>query len=353
MHRSKYLFVVKARECNHPIGKVAFIRVLSLIMKTDFSVNNCQKHLHAIIELIWPHGDKLNSYDFANTEVLRIIEASNLTLFERDQMHRASGDKQIYDPLFPSYNANHVPNTNYIAAEGPNDVGINGLPVHGCIARFFENTLFNQAFPIKLIFAIGRFGNGDIRGDFTHYFKEGTQFYSTFDASSYYIVKSQRLSQVRNEVIVASSALGLVLPLHVTTQSEEVLHLYELLVENPSGSLQTAHLFWLPVDDLQPLLPYPQVILTLAQVYNFSRLEPAIIHCAAGVGRTGTAILVFEILDHFLSIFSQPNPVYMANQICKLLQSIRNIRPAFITTKKQFESAIQCAIDIYSFRTKN
>ncbi len=284
-------------------------------------------NLNDIIDLIWPQEEQLNDCLAANTEVLRMIESSNLTLREREPVHLATGNKQIYDPLFPGYNANGLPNSNYVAAEGPNDIGLNGMPTHGGIARFFENTLFNHAFPIKLILAIGHYGSQETRGDFAYYFGDGAHSYSTFDESSQYAVQSRRVNTIVNE--------------------------YELRVEHSSGSIQVAQLFWLPVADLQPLPADRNVILALAQVYKLSRSEPVIIHCAAGVGRTGTAILTFKILDHYAAIFGSTDPVYAATQIRKLLVGIRTVRPAFVTTRKQLASAIQCAMEIYNLRTKN
>lgn len=284
-------------------------------------MNNQQINLKEIIDLVWLQGDEPNDYLSANTEVLRMVEASNSTLKERQQAHRSTGNKQIYDPFFPGFNANGIPNTHYVAAEGPNDIGLDGLPVRGCLARFFENTVFNHDLPIKCILAIGHYGYQGVRGDFAHYFEEGTHSYSTADESSYYLVKSRRMNTVFNE--------------------------YELLVENPSGSLQTAYVTWLPLADLQPLPTDHDAIMALAHVYHLSRVETVLIHCAAGIGRTGAAILTFAILDHYSAIFADIDSVHVANQIRERLNQIRTIRPAFVTTKKQLGSAVQCAMDIY------
>ncbi len=283
--------------------------------------------LSDVLDLIWPQSAQLNDYVAANNEVIRLVEASNLKLRERQPVHLSTGYRQLYDPLFPSYNANRIPNTNFVAAEGPNDIGLNGLPVRGSIVRFLENTLFNHAFPIQLILAIGHVGRLDVRGDFAHYFAEGIYSYQEVDEASRYEVKSRLINRAMNQ--------------------------YELIVENQNGLQRSARLFWLPMADLQPIPTHRTAILTLAQVYHLSRMEPAILHCAAGIGRTGTALLTFEILEHYSSIFADDDPVHMANQIQALLINIRSIRPAFITTKIQLESAIQCAINIKKDRARS
>ena len=288
-------------------------------MKKDYFLNN--HFINAIVNYIWPNEALTNDYRTANNAIIKQVHESSLKLMERDALQCATGIKQFYDPIFPDYNANCIPNSNYIAAEGPNDIGLDGRFVQGCLARFFKNILFNPFLSTQLILAIGHYGSSNIRGDFAHYFAEGTHYYPVANQKQLsYTVRSQKLPGVINE--------------------------YELMVENPNKSEKLIRVIWIPIADLQPIPHDPVIISSLINAYKLSRMEPLLIHCAAGVGRTGTVILAFKILENYSVIFSDPDPVTVAYHIQNILIDIRKIRPAFITTKKQLESAIQTALNI-------
>lgn len=282
-------------------------------------LNDQDDYLNKLTELIWANDDEPNDYLAANDKILEKISTSKSPLDERAEPYRANDLKQFYDPLFPTYNANSIPDSPFAVAEGPNEIALNHPIAPGCIARFFENTLFNQAFPIKSILAIGHPGAHEKRGDFTPYFSEGTHRFIQ-NTSAEYIVQSQA--------------------------HESLINTYTLSVTNPKGKQQTAHVIWLPLADLQPLPTHPTTIKTLTHAYQVSLQENLLIHCAAGVGRTGAALLSFIILNQRSSIFKNPELESVAPNIRRELMAIRSVRPAFITTKNQLKSAIKCAIYI-------
>ncbi len=280
--------------------------------------------LNEVINLTWQHGEQMNDHLRANEEVMRLIQESPQSRWERPALHRATGNKQIYDPLFPTYNANRISGSNYIAAEGPNDIGLDGQPICGCMARFLENTVFNETYPVQLILAIGQSGNATIRGDFTHYFAAGSHVFPVAERPLSYRVESNLINNRLNA--------------------------YALRVEHPNGNRKNIQVLWLPVRDLQPIPNHTQALAILAYIYRRACYEPVLIHCAAGVGRTGVVVFIFKILDHYEAIFAKNDAKNIAGQLRDLLTTIRQTRPAFITTKKQLESAVQCAIDIYHLK---
>lgn len=81
----------------------------------------------------------------------------------------------------------------------------------------------------------------------------------------------------------------------------------------------------------------------LWKIYKISLKEPVLIHCAAGIGRTGHLVLMLEIIKHYEKIFSSQKPDLIANEIYEVLERIRQNRPALVANKEQFIEAIRNA----------
>lgn len=278
------------------------------------------QQIENMIDLVWPDEQEQNHYLAANQSILNAITASNGVLQAREQWQCATDLKQFYDPLFPNYNANRIPNTALIAAEGPTDIGLKGREALGTVARFFDNTLFNKTFPIHHILALGHYGDKHCRGDFAPYFTVGEHSFARQNAKSSYQVISRLVNPSINQ--------------------------YELWVESEDGEKRQAFVTWLPVGDLQPLPLHSIAITTLWHVYCVTQQMPTIIHCAAGVGRTGAVLLALQLAKHYQSIFNHQPLEAAAEKLRGKLQEIRTVRPAFITTKKQLLSAVLCAAEI-------
>nr|XP_029134862.1 LOW QUALITY PROTEIN: receptor-type tyrosine-protein phosphatase eta [Labrus bergylta] len=76
---------------------------------------------------------------------------------------------------------------------------------------------------------------------------------------------------------------------------------------------------------------------------QYSRHSPAVVHCSAGVGRTGT----FIAIDHLIFQIERENMV----DVFGIVHDLRMHRPLMVQTEDQYVFLHQCAIDIIRSRT--
>jgi len=63
---------------------------------------------------------------------------------------------------------------------------------------------------------------------------------------------------------------------------------------------------------------------------------PTVVHCSAGIGRTGTYIIINSILDEIL-IAQQKNAPPPAFNLMKIVHSVRSMRPGMVNAYDQYE----------------
>lgn len=113
----------------------------------------------------------------------------------------------------------------------------------------------------------------------------------------------------------------------------------------------------LPIVDGRPLKlaeiksddSYYQVLWNLYQKYLTQLI---VVHCAAGAGRTGQLILMFELVKHHKEIDVIKDPVGKAKAILAILDRLRLNRPALVLTTDQLEHAIRGAEALYQYGLK-
>lgn len=87
---------------------------------------------------------------------------------------------------------------------------------------------------------------------------------------------------------------------------------------------------------------------------TFDTNGSTLIHCHAGMGRTGHFILMRELLKHYHTIFApQFSPQKVAHNIKQTLARIRENRPALVDTRDQFEYAIRNVKCLYEYALQN
>ncbi len=88
--------------------------------------------------------------------------------------------------------------------------------------------------------------------------------------------------------------------------------------------------------------------------YLSSKKELMLIHCAAGIGRTGFTVLLGFLLDEAETIFDpQLSAEAAADKIAEILRLIRQTRPLLVVTHEQYEQAIHTAKRIYVMQLKS
>ena len=239
-------------------------------------------------------------------------------------------------------NGNDIQGTNFIAAEGP---GTNAE-----LDKFLSETVFHSSTPIHTVVAIGdeiynqprMDGDFEVRiGDFINYSlieERETQHYiikqKWTDAS---IRQNYREDFIKfrsmYEVPIAYSKLTIK---EKETKLEKEMDVYTIdLRDNQSITFE--------MDESERFRKLMWIIL-----YT-SISKKALVHCAAGIGRTGHFIATLLFLRNFEAIFEAENVTAAADKIIEILNLMRKDRLCLINTQAQFENAIRNAHSLYLF----
>lgn len=262
---------------------------------------------------------------------------------------------QYKDDVFPAYDANRISGTHFIAAAGPTFLNV---------ANFLESTVLNPQLPIQEIVALGDVlgikTNTDNKYDFYDYCSrknKETKFYHIGeDDESYEMkVKIKRLSgEVKHDSTGCRYPAGIIQSRVKVSRSGSKLNKTE---QTPAEVNIT---IWKLRDNLSINLTEgascngfsqspEECKEILWQIFKKSLSNPVLIHCHSGVGRTGHLILILELLKYHVEIFSSQDPEIIAAETHKIVDRIREKRPALIATKDQFAAAIRNAEILYRY----
>lgn len=281
--------------------------------------------LDTIINLAWPDGEGLRACQQVNQDTLALFEHSMHGYLLRDSIHCANDYIQIFDPLFPTYNANVIPHTHLIAAEGPCSNTNKAFDLAD-LFRFFDNTIFNPHLPVKQILALGY--PNHLEGDFVDYFLAGGKTFVIESLNKSYQISSKTISEINAEDTI------------------KMAH-YHVIISHGSNQ-KMVDIFWLNTPDKMPMTITNQPMAELLlQVYFNSLKKTTLIHCAAGLGRTGMIILMFQILTHYNTLFDSSDNKEIVSYLKKLLLEIRQTRAGLISSRAQFKSAIDNALYLH------
>jgi len=253
---------------------------------------------------------------------------------------------QPKDPLF-SINANKLKDSQLVAAEGPKS--------KEDIAKLIANTVFNRDYPIEQIIAMGScLGyNEETTEDFFDYcVKSRVEKFGIYEVE---ILKNhgKNILSLSGQCFPESLINSQLIIKNTLTDEEKILNVIVIpLQHNRSLQISNHEKTLSPIDvsaNKDPLLSKQE----LWDLYQYTQNTTTLIHCNSGVSSTGHLILTFEILKHYDEIFGNRNPTQAANKILDLLESLRENRPALVTTESLFVDAIRNADAIHRFALEN
>jgi protein tyrosine phosphatase len=228
--------------------------------------------------------------------------------------------------------ANLIKGTNFIAAAGPQ--------AKCTLGDFFENTVFHREIPIYRVIALGdTLSNGQgSRQDFYNYITREEK--QSLDKFNYSIQKEN----LKGKYTTAQS--GQVFPQTIIESTISV---------TPIGKEDTRELkiTLINLKDGEAIDLTEDKDDVLKDILWQCLLEKGnkLVHCKAGLGRTGHLILTLEILKNYTEIFSK-DPKIAAAKILEIVERIREDRFGLILTKEQFTAAIRNAHILYQYGLK-
>lgn len=236
-----------------------------------------------------------------------------------------------------------IPNTHFLAAAGPRMFSLE---------NFIKDTVFHPKTPISEIIALGDCVAHDdfATQDFTDYFLKQEQ-----ECGSFHITINHKSGTILPATSGQILLKGIVDSKLTITQSDIQKNVNVTLFalrDNTSINLTDEADF-----ELLCLSKTKKELLderkeAFWKIFKKSQTEDVVVHCAAGVGRTGHFILTMLILENFAAIFAGNNPQLSAKKIANVLANIRNERLALVNTLDQYISAIRNADIIYRYALK-
>lgn len=285
-----------------------------------------------------------NALSFGNSyEIHEQVQQAVQSGKKRLPLKYMSADGAVLaDEKFPHYNANHIVETSY--GKTP-FVAVGGPHGHEEVGRLFQSTLFNEVYPCRVIVMLCK-ELSTLQAqipevDSVAYFLPGVY--------QEYIVKLN--TKLKPERFVHSP---LAPDAFFTLQD---LNQYKLAVTNPEKTKESVlDLYCFSMRDGGCLaLEDSGLKKLLLQIYDklaeaVEKNEGIVVHCSAGLGRTGHFLMVMLLLQHFDKIFSGEDVNEIGDRISKLLIEIREYRPGLVLRETQLKGAIEMAVSLYQYR---
>ncbi len=236
------------------------------------------------------------------------------------------GYPNYQDPHF-TINANVITDTPFIASEGPQNL------YH--LGQFFENTVFNQKLPIKKVVALGEcLSDGHHYQDFYEYC-----LYPRDEIAGSYLFSVEDKHEQNYTINILGSQFC---PAKNVIQSHLTIYPQDAKESELDVTL-------IKLKDNYPIHLTSDTKEALWKIYNDSKNENILIHCASGIGRTGHLIFTLELLRHYKAIYEAENVEIAAEKIMEIVNRLRKDRFCLIHVEEQFTYAISNAQELYKY----
>lgn len=247
-----------------------------------------------------------------------------------------------------TYNANLIAETNFIAAVGPQ--------TYRDFDTLLLNTVFHPSLPTRKIIALGHDLHQEGRKhhtDFVDYFitmPEQTKRRYSFSINKDKLNIPYEISKgldTKHLPVVPKGIGQSYVNVYPKNEKENVRELEVTcipLLDNHSIYLDYLDDLDNDRDNLKKEL--------LWKIIKESKSERFLVHCAAGIGRTGHLILTLEIVKHYKEIFEAKDPNVAAAKILEIVNRMRKDRYCLIQVTEQLEGAIRNAHILYQYGLK-
>lgn len=226
---------------------------------------------------------------------------------------RFPDNKAIFDPIFPTYNAALI--DRYVLTEGPDPAN----PL-ASLERFFNNTLHNSAFPLRIFFITGdplpREGHG-----FINYFSRVQNACHLSSPELVTLLYPSASASVQNKLKRAIN------------REDSAFKCY--LFKNQDTCALAIHLAGWPDHGVMSLNENDRFFLLFIATLRF----PMLLHCAAGVGRSATVLATLLAFQQRLDLINDKDR--LLNQFCMLIARIRQLRPLALKNPLQCLLALE------------
>ena len=127
--------------------------------------------------------------------------------------------------------------------------------------------------------------------------------------------------------------------LQTTENSDEGLILRQILIKNMQNSylkniLQLQLTTW--DDHTAPINNYNRIIKIINFIDKYKNNGPFVVHCSAGVGRTGTFISIYNLYKEIMEQINDKNQIQILFSIMNTVRKLKELRLYSVENEKQY-----------------
>lgn len=286
----------------------------------------------------------LNKMPFKSGKEINGALEKAYTNGDRKYVYQKSRYFQPKESLFPSYDACAIKGTSFVVTAGPQDAKEVAM-----LLRLIQQEGINE------VIVLGREIGIDYApgSEFVDYFtgeKRKKEKYDDFEFSIERIsgqVETSGNFHVPHGILQSCLTLPNDFKVNVAFYSLPDMRFIDFDVKHIRGTK-----YWPNREDGVPFQQSTEERKEFfwQQFQKYLQGKKILVHCSAGLGRSGHVVFMFEILKHYHEIFIDNNdPQKAANLIHDILKRVRENRPALVFTQDQFMKAIENAHQLRAY----